>query len=318
MKRNILLDFLKIILALMVVALHSSFLIEFNKMLSYVAVNGVFRIAVPIFFIINGYYFVNVIDNQQVKNWIKRVAFLYLLWMLVYSFFWIEWRNFSIKWFLVIIFTGFHHLWYLIAMLMSGVVVFLNRKLSNKKLLSMSFFLFLVGVSIQYIGNFHVFSSNPIIDKIFNFEPAYRNFLFFGFPFFSLGFLLKKNNWHERISKLYVGLMFIVSVVFLVAEALFNYFYLPVSEGCDMLLSLIFICPIVFLGAIIFRLTLNFNGKTISSYSTAIYLIHPLLIIISTRFFILASTTQTVFIFFLSTMVAHFLIMLNKKYDFIL
>ena len=48
--RNISLDIAKLSMAVMVVALHSEFLSEYSEALSYVVTNGIFRVAVPIFY----------------------------------------------------------------------------------------------------------------------------------------------------------------------------------------------------------------------------------------------------------------------------
>lgn len=50
MKRNLTLDILKIILSFMIVGLHAGFLIETSKLGNYVFMQGISRIAVPIFF----------------------------------------------------------------------------------------------------------------------------------------------------------------------------------------------------------------------------------------------------------------------------
>jgi hypothetical protein len=44
-------------MAFMIVGLHAGFLGEYTKLGHYLTVNGVFRVAVPVFLIINGFYF---------------------------------------------------------------------------------------------------------------------------------------------------------------------------------------------------------------------------------------------------------------------
>ena len=55
--RNLSLDILKIIMAFFVVFLHMHLFKEVYPSLSYVLVNGLFRLGVPTFLIISGYYF---------------------------------------------------------------------------------------------------------------------------------------------------------------------------------------------------------------------------------------------------------------------
>lgn len=51
MNRNFSLDILKLFMAFMVVGLHAGFLGDFTSLGEYLSVNGIFRIAVPIFLV---------------------------------------------------------------------------------------------------------------------------------------------------------------------------------------------------------------------------------------------------------------------------
>nr|WP_315164745.1 acyltransferase [uncultured Flavobacterium sp.] len=318
MQRNISLDILKIILAIMVIGMHSNFLIDISEEFNYVLVNGVFRIAVPVFFIINGFFFVNVINKNQIKKWLKRVTILYLIWMVFYSNFWFKLNDFNKQEFIVIaknIIIGYHHLWYLSAMIGSGIILFWLKDLSNKLLIAVSFSLFFIGATIQYIGNYHVFL-NSHIDNILNYIPLYRNFLFFGFPFFVIGYLINKMRLYENIKKEKIFILLVTSLLILIFESLLNYFYLPKIEAIDILFSLIIICPIIFL--FVFSLKSNQNSKNITLYSTAIYLIHPFLIYLFEKYTFFLPTAITILTCFLSAIGAYFLIKLDDKYKFIL
>lgn len=86
MPRNISLDILKVFLAILVVLIHLSFLSEKVVVLSQLIINGICRLAVPVFLIISGYYFISVNSKQKALNWIKRLGMLYFIWMVLYSF----------------------------------------------------------------------------------------------------------------------------------------------------------------------------------------------------------------------------------------
>ena len=64
-KRKTSIDLLKITLAIFVLLIHCNFLIDYNKALNFLTVQGLFRIAVPLFFIINGFYFEKIIDSKS-------------------------------------------------------------------------------------------------------------------------------------------------------------------------------------------------------------------------------------------------------------
>ena len=57
MERNLSIDILKVILAIAVVFLHTRIFYDLSTLLGHVFVQGIFRLAVPIFLVITGYYF---------------------------------------------------------------------------------------------------------------------------------------------------------------------------------------------------------------------------------------------------------------------
>ena len=71
MIRNKGLDYLRLVLAFMVVGIHTNFLGEISPFAAYLMGGGLFRIAVPIFFLISGFYFRAVLAEGNVLVWIK-------------------------------------------------------------------------------------------------------------------------------------------------------------------------------------------------------------------------------------------------------
>ena len=193
MQRNILLDILKVILAIMVIGAHCNFLLDVSPVLSFTTVHGLFRITVPVFFIINGYFFLSVVNGKHIKKWLKRITILYLVWMLIYVCYWARFENFSFPRCINILLVGYHHLWYLNAMIFGGLLLYLMRNISDKNLLIIAVTLFLIGTGMQYLKNYEVFS-NVKINKILNDRAVYRNFLFFGLPFLTIGYLINKTT----------------------------------------------------------------------------------------------------------------------------
>jgi len=186
------LDILKVVLAFMVVGIHAVFLADVTLTGSYLTVNGVFRIAVPIFLLISGFYFYPIVIQNKCLQWIKKVLFLYIFWMSFYSYFWFRPSEVSlielVK-LIEVIFTGYRHLWFLPSMLGAAFLVILLKKIPTRYMVLSILITFIGGVFIQYFGNYHI-SDNVVIDKWFNYHWVHRSFLFFGFPFFSLGFLI--------------------------------------------------------------------------------------------------------------------------------
>ncbi|HBS7058692.1 TPA: acyltransferase family protein [Klebsiella pneumoniae] len=70
------LDTLKLILSVMVVFIHSRIFLDSSLILDAFTSNGFFRVAVPIFFIINGYYLPS--DKNNFKKWFFSSLYLYI------------------------------------------------------------------------------------------------------------------------------------------------------------------------------------------------------------------------------------------------
>ena len=318
MTRNIALDILKLGLAFMVVALHVGFLRDISPLGEYLIINGVFRIAVPTFLLINGFYFYAVLEKRNISVWFKRVFFLYIFWMLVYSNFWFRISDFSFVEFAKIFHTfifGYHHLWYLPALLGSAALVVLLRKSSLKVMIAALLSIFIAGVLIQYAANYHMVN-NETIDKLFNYVWFHRNFLFLAFPFFFIGFLINKFSIHEKISLSLSISLSVLGILLLVGESYFTYSD-PLSEGnYDNLISLLIVSPSLFL---VF-MNLDFQGysKQLALYVTGIYFIHPYVQHFYHKSYNFDETLLTFIVFLSSVIASYFLIIANKKFKFIL
>lgn len=307
MARNISLDILKVFLAILVVLIHLSFLSDKIVVLSQLIINGICRLAVPLFLIISGYYFVSVNSKQKLFKWVSRLCILYIVWMLIYSFNWVG--KFDLKQSLFVTVFGYFHLWYLIGTLLSGVLLFLVR---NKKWMVWAFLvLFLIGFFIQVL----VF--NGIVDKGWYNLYLYRNFLFFCLPFMGMGYLIanKKNaNYSPSIS------LIILSLLCVIGESYINYRLISTGElvGFDLMLSSTVACPLIFL--YIKNKEVLRNTKDIALFSTAIYLVHP--IVLNYIYLInlegLPSFVQKISVFVFIFLLSYMLILLNKKFKFLL
>jgi hypothetical protein len=305
MGRNLTIDILKIILAFFVVFLHMNFLKDTYPILSYVLVNGLFRIAVPVFLVITGFYFFHIDNTKKLKKWLFRTFLLYAIWMLIYISYWKD--NDQI--FLTIIF-GYHHLWYLIGTFFSGIILFLLRKQNSSILISLAVFLFLIGFAVQVLGNLHYFEKEQ--DSVLNMYLLYRNFLFVCFPFLTIGFLINKHQLD--LSKYrYSYLSVILSVFCLIGEAFLDYYWIG-SESTDILFSLLFACTLVFL--YFKNIYVKTNTKILANLSTAIYVVHPL-IMKSTFYEELQSFKILIFLAILIP-ISFALVYLNNKLKYLL
>lgn len=306
MGRNLTIDVLKIILALFVVFLHMNFLKETYPMMSFLLVNGIFRIAVPVFLVITGFYFFHIDTAKKLQKWLFRTFLLYAIWMMIYISYW---KDDDEVWLTVIF--GYHHLWYLIGTFFSGIILFLLRNQKSALLSTLTILLFGIGYVVQVLGNSHYFKGEQ--DSVLNDYLMYRNFLFVCFPFLTIGFLINKMKISFEKYK-YSYLLVILSVLLVVAEAYFNYNKIS-SESTDILFSLIFVSPVLFLYCQ--KIYVKTQSKILASLSTAIYVVHPL--IMKSDFYKEIISEYKILIFLVILIpVSLLLVFLNRKLKYLL
>lgn len=324
-ERNLSLDILKVVLSIMVIGLHANFLIEIDKYSSFLFVNGVFRMAVPIFFIINGYFFYPLVANAQgrsspkIKAWFERVLILYAVWTSVYLIFWMPLLSFNphgISKFMQTIFIGYFHLWYLPALLLAAFMFrVLHQNIKDIYILILMFVCFCAGVSIDYAGNYDVFGGTRL-DSFFDEVWAHRNFLFSGFPFFGLGWFLRKQGWGEKASFNMIAIMAVVTLALLFLESGVNYKLMNKDGGFDNYLSLALVCPAIFM--FVSRINIPSSMKYVSQYSSALYFVHVLFVIGFSEFAAGRGTILTLIAVGLSAVAAFILVALNKRLKYII
>lgn len=318
MNRNVSLDVLKLLMAFMVVGLHAGFLGELSSLGSYLSVNGLFRVAVPVFLIINGYYFYPVLAKNFQVDWLKKVLILYIVWMLFYSYFWFSVPDLSLVGVIKLvknILIGYHHLWYISGMLGAAVLLMILKRLSSAILIATIMISSIVGIGIQYIGNYHYFEGS-ILDKLFNLNWFHRNFMLFSYPFFCIGYLINKHNLHERFSLKSAGVLAAIGSTFLLLESYFNFYQEGREGGFDNYLSLLVVCPFVFIMFI--KMDIQGNSKNIALYSSAIYFIHSFILSMLRNISELEPTMLTVSCILISAVASYFIIEVNKRIRFIL
>ncbi|MGQ1316521.1 acyltransferase family protein [Acinetobacter baumannii] len=312
--RNLSIDYLKLVLAFLVVLLHLNFLSKNSPELSYVLVNGLFRLAVPLFLVITGFYFYNIDNKEKFKNWLFRIGIMYAIWMLIYSPFWFKINNLINS--VVVIFFGYFVLWYLIGVLFSGTILYFLRNIRANTLLFIALTLYVVGYCLQQLGNLHVFTG--VVDKILNWHPISRNFIFDCFTFLTLGFLIKKLNFDLKYKPSLI--LVLISILMVILESRLNYIYISKSEPLDHILSMLLAAPIIFL--YVKNLKIMGENKNLALFSTAIFLIHPLFILVyraidGTRFMPKFMTIE-IFVILFSIISAFVLLKINRKLKYIL
>lgn len=186
-------DFLKFFLAFLVVVIHTGF-----AGYAGLGIKAFARIAVPMFFMITGYY-LPVMSDEKFRKYLIKITCLTVFSTLFYTLIpyvqsqtgshvstdWFA-QTFSmkriLKWFLLNEFMLAGHLWYFYALLYVLVIIYITRKIKKMNMLYMLIpFLFLGDYLLSFFGRI----------------VYYRNFLFLGLPYVLLGCLFR--NYENRI-----------------------------------------------------------------------------------------------------------------------
>ena len=307
--RNQALDILKIILAFMVVGIHGNFYGDINWEIRNYLANGIFRLAVPTFFLISGYFFFSKLHLSS-RSWFIHLIVIYLVWMTIYHDHWYwhgfgHWRS-NMRHLLL----GHHHLWYLASLIGCGVLLLLVHKIKSVYLMVLITLLYSVGLAMQYAAVYEIVEHEKW-KKIVNDLWFYRSTPLFAFPFFVGGYLLAKHNMVEKIKLLPAGSVALFGLLALFTESYINHMYLTGWKGFDLLITFVIVCPAL----VVFALKLNIPSqtKTLGLYATGIYLVHPLFLQLLYDDTDYDSTKRVIVAFILSWFVSGVLIKINKK-----
>lgn len=186
-------DFLKFFLGFLVVVIHTGF-----TGYAGLGIKAFARIAVPLFFMITGYY-LPVMSDERFRKYLIKITCLTVFSTLFYTLIsyiqsqtgshvstdWFA-QTFSmkriLKWFLLNEFMLAGHLWYFYALLYVLVIIYITRKIKKMNMLYMLIpFLFLGDYLLSFFGRI----------------VYYRNFLFLGLPYVLLGCLFR--SYENRI-----------------------------------------------------------------------------------------------------------------------
>ncbi len=285
--RSYSIDFIKGIAALSIVCLHCANNDAFDSILHLVG-----RLAVPMFFIITGYYLPSMIKTGHISKHIVKILKLILggllfylplicieayfrgnlLWQLTHV---IEWdkllETLAFAQYPFNVEAG--HLWYLMAILyILCFLYFYSKKHKINKLYFLIPILFLIGYIISSLVN--QYDSRM--------RTYYQNFLLTGLPYVLLGHLIYEKTSHKQIDNKLLGKLIGLCVVLYIAEIGFYVFIgLPPHRE-----HYLFIIPIVSLILIWASQCSQFGKNSIITtigrdYSICIYVVH--------RYFVLRS-----------------------------
>lgn len=308
-------NYVKLICAFLVVAIHTHPFKDVNNLLYYSFSEILVRIAVPFFFVSSGYFYIK--NKCNFKKYIKRLIITYISWSTIYLILQIynsistngniitTLKSFIIEFF---IYGSYYHMWYIVALIICIVITSIFYKTNKMNLLYIiSIILYIVGV----IGGayYKLGSQIPLLSKLYELSlyTQIRRYLLMGLPFFMVGYLI---YYIKEVPKNINFTIIITAILFVLEIVIINKFDLQK----DIVITF-FLYPFV---VQIFMLCLKYpleNIKpkiNIGKLSSFIYFVHPLIIFILGKS-ILGQTLLYFVTCFVSTLVALIFIKLDNK-----
>lgn len=238
------LDYLKLPMAFLVAMLHASHLYGTTD---EVLVNGLYRMAVPVFILMSGFFFFDTVGKGAVPRWFRRVAILYLFWMLVYAPYWVPGyagREHEALWLAYRFVAGFYHLWYVPGIMEAAVGLLILMRVPPALRFAAAGLCALGGVVLQYLFFAGLLPQNDIF---------HRNGIVFCFPFFVIGFEIARRYRQEGLQGVpyrAARRFLLPALALLVLENAAAYLIYPQGTSLDILLSLYVFCPLLLVAAL--------------------------------------------------------------------
>jgi hypothetical protein len=267
MKRNFALDLTKVLLAVMVVGIHTAPFSGMSTGLDFFTRNGVFHLAVPLFFMVTGYYFISIDSFARFKKWFSHIVILYVFWMLVYLPFYMPGYNLSAmqvsgySLFITVV-LGYFHLWYVAATIVAGLILYFMRGWKVGRLATIGLVLYSAGVALQYLAYYRY----PSISFY-----KYQNFLFLALPFMMAGLAVAKSDL-LAIKNKFVLYALAAGLLCFAVEILLASRVTAADRGFDMYFSRFFIAPALF--TLIIKSDLTYPRIDIALLPSVIYFTH--------------------------------------------
>lgn len=234
-KKYAAIDIAKYISALLVVCIHTYPFYEISETFNTYWIQTLCRMAVPFFFVTSGFFFFRKWDpenkeanKENLKKYIGRLLKLYLIWTVIYLPYTIwDYAHSNFQFYHIfaymrdVILNGsYYHLWFLPALMLSTAIVYwLYNRHGIKRVLLISFILYLIGYLINVYTPLWESGQMPLVTFFFGFFTKVfttaRNGIFFGPMFISMGLLMTRTR---RIPHKTSLIAWAVSFVLLIVE----------------------------------------------------------------------------------------------------
>ena len=314
------LDLAKFIGALLIVAMHC------HPFISYPGLDYWFtalcRVAVPFFFITSSYLFFS--SGKSIWDFVKRLLILYLCWFIielpltVYRFFIDTEESFFYNCFLffrgLFVNSTFQASWFITALWQGTLIVWwLSRKIGRKGLVIVGVLCFVVACAWSMYRNLLTGLPGWHAFKIFGILLAPSNSFIVAVQYIVAGKLIAEGA-ERKVNRKTLGLVCTGAVMVWLGEIFLcrNICYMS-----DAYLSLILICPLLFVALLRTEMNLSPDvSKFLRNSSILIYLLHLPLSYIFVKVGLLTGEglSMTLLVMLVSVCLAFTIVALSKKW----
>lgn len=253
-----------------------------------------------LFFVISGYYLhPRLDDNKALKKYLIHILIVYIVWSVIYLP--IYYNDISSR--SVITFTtlGYYHLWFLPALILGVLMLAIVKKFIKNSTL-----LFILGTIFFLTGYILEVAEMPY--RIF------CNGIFFGFPFIVLGYYIREKNFEKTIKSSYLYVILVISLLVLLIESYQGY---RTGIYHNLFLSLYILCPVLII-CIMKRAKHTDLKNDLSKLASAIYFVHIFVIVQIIPISGTNNIYKLPFIIIVSTLLAIFIVLINKRLKILL
>lgn len=280
-KQNNTLDLLKFVATILIIGSHSLPIFRYDYY-NFIYGQWLFRFCVPLFFLSSGYFFEEM-NCKHKKIYIGRIVKIYLLSLVVYAPLLLKNSENIVDIFRNCLF-GWRHLWYLSALQVSLIIIYL-MKLNNKKYNHLIILTALVLITMgaffdEYFKLFHL-KGLERISKFINVGGGVRHFLFFALPLLLIGKVIQ--NYKDFICTKMSKNKLIYTSFFFAVLSLGECIYLRNHVGDMLTCDITFFnwIPAVFIFILTFKYHIRIKqGRRLRKLADYMYILHIWVIVL--------------------------------------
>lgn len=334
-----LIDIMKFVFAILIIAIHIPPLRDFSNFGNYMIAQCLSRIGVPFFFMAAGYFLFRKMDAEMldiacIKRYVIRIFLMLAAWTMIYLPLILWDASHSINGILLEICGKAYkfilggnaqfHLWFLHALIVAVVLVaiLIRKQWSFKKMIILALLLHCVALlgGAYHFVYLYFFPDGSAVSELFygyrNFLPHAVNGVTEGFLYVALGAALAVDGHSYSRQQIYIGCA--LSWLLFIVEAAAIKLLIPATVGSTAYIFLIPAAVFSFLLGEHISITNKPVYMTMRKMSMYVYFIHPWFIkmvaLISKKVLPLNSLMQYILVVILSLISARVLVYVSRRY----